>query len=263
MAQISTGPFNLEYFEAGKGNRVIILVHGASSSARIWHTVQEHLAKDGIRSIALSLLGAGGSERSQNEEDYHPESYAAQLAGAVDAFGVSTFTLIGHSLGTIVAAYYVRDHADRVESLVQMSGPPVIGEVPQQPQPGERPRIRYPDAPDHARWEQQHLGLPSDVREALRNDINSNPTQRMPGQRPPWKGIDEVAKTMTVPTLVICGDADDVVHPQFPVQYYLSLPHEVRHLHVFHGVGHYPNAQVPDRLAGVLSRFVGEKVTTS
>lgn len=263
MAQINTGRFNLEYFEAGNGNRVIVLVHGASSSARIWHAVQQQLAKEGIRSIAVSLLGAGGSERSKNEEDYHPKSYAEQLGGAVDALGLSTFALMGHSLGTIVAAYYIRDHAGRIERLVQMSGPPVFGEVPKQPQGGERPRVRNPDGPEDARWERQHLGLPKDVREALRNDINSNPTQRRSGQMPPWKGIDEVARTMNVPTLVICGDADDVVHPQYPIQYYLSLPYEVRHLHVFHGVGHYPNAQIPDRLAGVLSRFVGEQVATS
>ena len=65
-----------------------------------------------------------------------------------------------------------------------------------------------------------------------------------------------------MPTLVIGGDADDVVHPQYPLQYYLSLPNEVRHLHVFHGVGHYPNGQVPARLAGVFSRFLSDAVGT-
>lgn len=259
MAQINTGRFNLEYFEAGDGDRVMMLVHGASSSARIWHTVQRELAEDGIRSFAISLLGAGGSERSENEEDYHPESYAEQLAGAVDGLGLSRFSLMGHSLGTIVAAYYVRDHADRVEHLVQMSGPPIISAVPKQQNRGERLRVRNPDSAElRARWEGLHIGLPNDVREALRNDIENNPPKRRSGQMPPWNGIDDVAKTLKAPTLVVCGDADEVVHPQYPVQYYLALPLEVRHLHVFHGVGHYPNAQIPDRLARVLSLFVRE-----
>jgi pimeloyl-ACP methyl ester carboxylesterase len=257
MPQVQAGKFSLEYFDAGEGDRTLVLVHGATSSGRIWHSVQGELAKQGIRSLALSLLGAGGSERSEREEDYHPESYAKQLVDAVDALGLKTFTLVGHSLGTIVASYYARDHAARLEALIQMAGPPIISELPRAG--SAKIRVRNPEGTDvQARWEGQHLGLPKDVREALRRDIDSNPPQRSKGQRPPWKGIDDVAENLSVPTLVIGGDADDIVHPQYPLQYYLSLPEETRHLHVFHGVGHYLNAQAPERLASVFSRFVNE-----
>ncbi len=261
MPQVQAGPFSLEYFDAGEGDRTMILVHGATSSGRIWHSVQGELAKQGIRSIALSLLGAGGSERSEREADYHPEPYAKQLAGAVDALGLETFTLVGHSLGTIVASYYARDHADRLEALIQMAGPPVISELPR---PGSaKIRVCNPEGPDvQARWEGQHLGLPKDVREALRRDIDNNPPERSKGQRPPWKGIDDVAANLNVPTLVIGGDADDIVHPQYPLQYYLSLKEDIRHLQVFHGVGHYLNAQAPGPLASVFSQFAKEQAAT-
>lgn len=223
MSQVQAGEFSLEYFDVGQSDRVMMLVHGASSSGRIWHSVQAELAKHGIRSVALSLLGAGASDRSEREEDYHPESYAKQLADTVDALGLGTFTLVGHSLGTLVAAYYVRDYADRLEALVQMAGPPVISELPK---PGSaKIRVRDPESTDvQARWEGQHQGLPKDVREALRRDIDSNPPERRRGQRPPWKGIDDLTANLSVPTLVIGGDADDIVHLQYPLQYYLSLP---------------------------------------
>ena len=260
MSKVQAGPFSLEYFDAGEGDRTLVLVHGATSSGRIWHSVQAELAKQGVRSIALSLLGAGGSDRSGQEADYHPESYAKQLADAVDALALSKFMLVGHSLGTIVASYYVRDHADRLEGLVQMAGPPVISELPK-PGSGAKIRVRNPNSPElQARWEEQHLGLPMEVREALRRDIDSNPTERPRGQRPPWKGIDDVAKSLRVPTLVIGGDADDIVHPQYPLQYYLSLLEDIRHLHVFHGVGHFLNGQIPERLASVYLRFLNEVV---
>ncbi len=261
MSNVQAGPFSLEHFDAGEGDRVMVLVHGATSSGRIWHSVQSELAKQGVRSVALSLLGAGGSDRSEHEEDYHPESYAKQLADAVDALELAKFTLVGHSLGTIVAAYYARDHADRLAGLVQMAGPPIISELPK---PGSaKIRVRNPNSPEvQARWEEQHLGLPQDVREALRRDIDNNPPERPRGQRPPWKGIDDVAEKLRMPTLVIGGDADDIVHPQYPLQYYLSLPEEIRHLHVFHGVGHYLNAQAPERLAGVFVRFLRDVVSS-
>ena len=262
MNKVQAGPFSLEYFDAGEGDRTVVLVHGATSSGRIWHSVQRELANQGVRSIALSLLGAGGSDRSECEEDYHPESYARQLADLVDALDLSKFTLVGHSLGTIVASYYARDHVERLEGLVQMAGPPIISEVPK-PGSGAKIRVRDPNSADvQARWEEQHLGLPTAVREALRRDIDNNPPERARGQRPPWQGIDDTAEKLRVPTLVIGGDADDIVHPQYPVQYYLSLQEEIRHLHVFHGVGHYPNAQIPERLAGVFVRFLKDAVSS-
>ncbi|MCI0890771.1 MAG: alpha/beta hydrolase [Chloroflexi bacterium] len=260
MSKVQAGPFSLEYFDAGEGDRVMMLLHGATSSGRIWHSVQSELAKQGVRSIALSLLGAGGSDRSEHEADYHPESYAKQLADAVDALELSQFTLVGHSLGTIVAAYYARDHAERLEALVQMAGPPIISELPKSGS-AAKIRVRDPNSPEvQARWEEQHLGLPTEVRERLRRDIDSNPPERPKGQRPPWKGIDDVAEKLTVPTLVIGGDADDIVHPQYPLQYYLTLPEEIRHLQVFHGVGHFLNGQIPDRLASVFVRFLTDHV---
>ena len=39
---------------------------------------------------------------------------------------------------------------------------------------------------------------------------------------------------------------------------YLALPEANRHLHVFHGIGHSPNVEVPKRLAGLLARFAVE-----
>ena len=55
---------------------------------------------------------------------------------------------------------------------------------------------------------------------------------------------------------LILWDADDVVDPAEPLDYFLQLNESIRHLHVFSGVGHYPNAQVPERLVGVFKRFI-------
>lgn len=262
MTDIQAGPVRLEYFDVGAGERVVVLVHGASSSGRIWHTVQQELATAGMRSIAISLRGAGGSERSDREEDYQPSSYAADLARAVEALGLPPFVLFGHSLGTIVTAYYVRDHKDRVRTLIQMAGPPIITEAPAAPpQAAARgARLTGSRQPASERWREQHQGLPDDVREALRRDIENNPAARMRGQRPPWTGIDDVAANLEIPTLVVCGDADDVIQPRFPLAYYLALPEAVRHLHVFHGLGHFPNAQAPKELTNVIVSFIRERV---
>ena len=128
----------------------------------------------------------------------------------------------------------------------------------------QRARAGYGQSQDPEvleRWRSQHVGLPDDVRDQLRRDIDNNPPERARGQRAPWPGLEAVAPNLDLPTMVVLGDADDVVAPAEPLAYYLSLPVEVRHLHVFHGVGHYPPAHVPARLAGVMQRFIEEHVT--
>ena len=260
---VQAGDVQLEYFEAGSGDRVAVLIHGAGSSARIWHTMQQELAGGGIRSLAIGMRGAGGSDRTQRDEDYHPSNYATDLAAAVGELDLPPFVLVGHSLGTLVAAYFVRDHPDPVVALVQIAGPDPNRQPAHTTAMPERARAGYGPSQDPAvleRWRSQHVGLPDDVRDQLRRDIDNNPPERMRGQRSPWPGLEGVAPNLDIPTMVVLGDADDVVPPAQPLAYYLTLPPGVRHLQVFHGVGHYPPAHVPARLAGVMRRFVDESV---
>jgi pimeloyl-ACP methyl ester carboxylesterase len=217
--------------------------------------VQQHLAEAGIHSFAISTLGAGASSHPEDPARYAPSSYARDLAAAVDTLGLGRFMLVGHSLGTLVSRYYMRDHADRVSALALMAGPD-----PARPAPGPEElarraaRATSSETPPDA-WIAQHQGLSADTRAALWRDIRANPPGRTAGQASPWPGLEGEAAKIAADTLVILGDADDVVAPDVAVRGYLELAPERRYLHVFHGVGHYPNAQVPRPLAGVLSRF--------
>jgi pimeloyl-ACP methyl ester carboxylesterase len=259
---VQAGDVRLEYFEAGPGDgTVLVLQHGAGSSARIWDTVQRLLADDGIHSYALGTRGAGGSDHTPNEEDYAPSNYAVDLMAAVDALGIGRFTLVGHSLGTITASYIARDHRARLQALVQVAGPAPARAGARQaaPSTGRRASGGYRAASDGdelEHWRSQHQGLSEETRDQLRRDIDNNPEERRRGQGAPWPGAAEVGATLDLPTLVMLGDADDVVPPEEPLRYYLGLPEAVRHLHVLHGVGHYPNAQAPEQVARMLRRFV-------
>jgi len=263
---VAAGDVRLETFTAGPADaRPVVLVHGAGSSARIWHTVQIELAEERIRTIAIGMRGAGGSDHTPNNEDYHPSNYARDLIAALDALNVQQFVLVGHSLGTLVASYVARDHRDRLDALVQVAGPAPDreGRRPSQPSAGGRTGGGYRASTDEdelEHWRSQHLGLPDDVRDQLRRDIDNNSEQRRVGQGAPWPGAAEVGPALDIPTLVLLGDADDVVSPEGPLQYYLGLPEAVRHLQVLHGVGHYPNAQTPRAVARTLRRFLRDEV---
>jgi pimeloyl-ACP methyl ester carboxylesterase len=249
----------LEYFHKGpESSTPFILVHGAGSSARIWDSVQTDLSSSGHESYAISLRGAGGSDHTSDSSDYHPSNYALDVLAVLADLDINRCVLVGHSLGTIVASYILREAPEVVDKLIQIAGP-VVEKSATQSSMNKRTHAGYGEAlsPEaFAHWESQHLGLSSEVRQQLRSDIDNNPSERILGQARPWSDITGVPMGLRVSALVVLGDADDVVPPEEPLSYFLQLPAALRHLHVFSGVGHYPNAQVPDRLASVMRRFV-------
>lgn len=271
MTFVRAGDVQLEYFESGSGEPTMVLVHGASSSARIWHSVQQELAAAGIRSYAMSMRGAGGSDHTPSVDDYNPDVYAADLAAALEALDLRSFVLMGHSLGVSTAVSFMQHRTSEfdVRGLVLMAGGSLEpraalsreerAELEQSARsPSESEGVR------RARWEPMHGGLPADVREQLWRDIQNNPPERTVGQRlKPRPDRRDFLGSLPLPTLVLTGDADATVAPEATLRGYLALSEEHRHLHVFLGVSHFPNAQIPDRLAGVLTRFVRAEVPTS
>lgn len=261
MPMVQAGPVELEYFECGAdgGAEPFVLVHGYRSSARIWDGVQRTLADAGIRSVAISMRGAGASAVTPNDEDYSAFAFSHDLAAAVDALGLERFVLVGHSMGASVVTNYVRDHAHRVSALVLLAGGALAGAAAMTPEQGAAWQARidgYPGNIDRAYWDAEHVALDADLRAALWEDWQRVPKQRLRGMRTSPQDLQSVIRAMTVPTLVVFGDADHTVPPESSVRCYLELPPEVRHLHVFHGVDHSPNAVIPDRLVGVMRRFV-------
>ena len=262
---VQAGAHRLEYFEAGQGrDPTLLLIHGAGSSARIWDSVQLLLADSGIHTIALSTLGAGGSDRTENDEDYHPSAYARMLIAALAERGIERVVTVGHSLGNATASYVIKELGERVRGHVNLAGvnPRNPGRQSGAAIPA-RARAGYGAAlSDEAleRWREQHLGLSEATRTQLRADIDRNPDARRRGQAAPYPGIEELAPQLEIPVLVVFGDADDVLPPPIPLAYYAELPSALRSLHVFYGVGHYPNAQVPDRLVGTLRRWIADRV---
>ena len=59
-----------------------------------------------------------------------------------------------------------------------------------------------------------------------------------------------------VPCMVVGGDMDTTVGVDQILAEYLALPENTRSLHMFHGIGHSPNVDVPSEMAALLDRFI-------
>lgn len=123
--------------EAGSGP-AIVLLHGISSGAASW---VEQLAglQTRARVLAWNAPGYGGSTALATPTPYASD-YARVLGEWLDAVAVETATVVGHSLGALMAAAFASAHPQRVRRLVLLS--PARGYA--NADPAERER-RYAD----------------------------------------------------------------------------------------------------------------------
>jgi pimeloyl-ACP methyl ester carboxylesterase len=69
-----------------------------------------------LRVIVPSLRGHGDSDRPAS--GYGMADYAGDIVALMDALGIESARIVGHSMGSLVAQRLAIDHPDRVESLV-------------------------------------------------------------------------------------------------------------------------------------------------
>ena len=263
---VQAGPVRLQYFEEGDGPETIVLVHGYASSAALWRYTIEHLSReqqDGtprFRIIAFNNRGAGDSGRADTEDGYTVQSFAEDLYNAVSELGLSDFILVGHSMGGATVTQFSMAHKDMLRALVLLNSTPLNGRVLADNWE-EQLRVSFAEGG----LTQGDLGFQAphitpDFVEEVRSIILRNPIERAIGGRRSMGvlRLRERLGEITVPTMVVGGDCDTTVGVDNIVAEYLALPPANRHLHVFHGIGHFPNVEVPGRLAGLLTRFAGE-----
>jgi pimeloyl-ACP methyl ester carboxylesterase len=105
------------YSTAGSGLPVVLL-HGWALGQHTYREVVERIAAEGVRVIAPSLPGFGGTG-DLPDASFSLSGYAAWVADLLDALDVDEpAVVVGHSFGGGVATRFAHDHPDRTRSLV-------------------------------------------------------------------------------------------------------------------------------------------------
>jgi len=94
----------------------LVCLHGIGSRADSFRPMLDSLPAD-RNVIAWNAPGYGGSDPLPMDWPVEAD-YAAALARFLDALGLEQVDLLGHSLGTLIAARFVADHPERVGRLV-------------------------------------------------------------------------------------------------------------------------------------------------
>jgi pimeloyl-ACP methyl ester carboxylesterase len=117
---VVAGGHVIAYQQAGpEDGPVVILLHGLASDADTWDRSIELLGAHGLHVLAVDLLGHGESDKPGTQ--YLLADFVESLAEFMDALGIATATLCGHSFGGAIAMFFGTRHAERVERVVLVS----------------------------------------------------------------------------------------------------------------------------------------------
>src|SRR5215207_1959130 len=221
---MSSGPA-LAHDDRGSG-RAIVLIHGHPFNRGMWAPQLDSLAGD-FRVVAPDLPGYGASP--QRGARITMRELADAVLELVDELGIARATVVGLSMGGLVAMELALARPDRVDGLVLAA------------------TTAAPVTPEEA---QERRGLAADIEE---NGVLGAAAAALRGraERPDYSRL---LSDLRVPSLVVAGDADSYAPAPVTDQLVASLPApEVVRLP---GVGHLPNLEAPERFDAALRAFV-------
>ncbi len=256
--QVTVRGLAIAYDRAGQGPPLVLL-HGIGAHASAWRTQLDGLA-DAFDVLAWDAPGYGRS--SDPPGDWPMGEYADVLAGFLDSLDIPKAHLLGQSWGGVLAQEFYGRYADRVASLI-LSDTTLGGDVTRED--GEtrlQARLHALETmtpADYARARAPQLLAPDPPAELLR-EVEAMMAQLHPaGFRSAAIALAHadtrvVLPRIRVPTLVLCGELDQVTSPAVGTRLIGEIP-DARNV-IFPGVGHLNNMEQPDRYNATVRAFL-------
>jgi len=118
--RVRAGEVNLEVLEADGGGQPLLLVHGFCGAKEDFAEAVPLLSERGWHAVVPDLRGHGESDAPPGTDAYGLATFASDVAALADALGWPRFSLLGHSMGGMVAQLVALAHPQRLDSLVLM-----------------------------------------------------------------------------------------------------------------------------------------------
>jgi pimeloyl-ACP methyl ester carboxylesterase len=259
---LDAGIVHYEVFGRGKP---ILLLHGWLGSWRYWMPTMESLS-DTFRTYALDFWGFGDTD--QPGDRYSIDDYVRQLSDFLDGLGISSISLVGHSLGGVVALRAALDFPQRVDKLVLVDTPIHGDSLAASVKLARNPFSRLVAGPrtmvglwmrslkkSSADWAQMYDEIVEDTTRLDENAVQESVEHMLTLDLRP-----DLQKLYTH-TLVIHGEKDEFVSPD---QTHLFNGETVATAQVviLQGCRHFPFLDEPSKFNRLLKEFLGSEIGT-
>jgi len=220
---VTTDGVSLAYEVTGvSGAPPMVLLHALGQRRTSWRPVTARFA-DSFRVFAFDLRGHGDSD--------WPGTYSFRLMRddvleVLDQLGLRKVTLVGHSMGGVVAYLAAMRRPDQIERLIVEDTP--------LPFPRDRPLPERPANPVDFDWEV----VPAIVRQVNQGDAEA------------WDGLRDI----TAPTLLIGGGTESHI-PQDKLQQVASRVPRCELVTI--PAGHHVHATCGSQFADVVLDWLG------
>ncbi|WP_238366708.1 alpha/beta fold hydrolase [Mesobacterium pallidum] len=236
--------------------RVLVCLHGIGSNAGSFRPMLDHLPA-GWDVIAWNAPGYGGSEALTAEWPTEAD-YAAALGRFLDVLGLGAVTLLGHSLGTLMAARFAADAPERVDTLILAASACGHGKVPGDLSEAAAARIAAIDLKGARAVAEDRgprlLADPEGRPEAKARVVDAMAQVTMPGYGQAVKMlasgrlVDSLSR-VTAPAMVIWGTGDIITPRAQSEAAAAALGTEI---HEIPGSGHACHVETPAEFAAAL-----------
>ena len=265
---------NVHIEDSGGDGRPIVLIHGWPLSGASWKNQISDLRDAGYRAITYDRRGFGMSDKPNTGYDY--DTLADDLSGLINELGLMDITLVGFSMGGGEVARYISKYGeDALHSVVFASSvTPMMFQSPDNPDgPLYKERadklttdLTKDDDAFYDQFTKEFFSANGDgktmkVSEEHRQEAITLCKQA--DKAAALKALQSFAMTdfredlpkVTVPTLVIHGDADGVVpYEGTGKRTHAAIPHS--ELHVIAGGPHGINVSHVDEFNTALLTFL-------
>lgn len=262
-------------------DHTVVLIHGFLDLAWTWEAVAQSALAQHFHLIAPDLRGHGDSDRVGPGGYYHFMDYLADLEDVIAQLGRSRISIVGHSMGGSVAAYYTGVYPSRVSKLALLEGlgPPdsdwsawpdrlsawIAAWKRQRERGGSKRYLSIGEAAARLRATDPKLSVPMSQRLAevstVRTDdgrliFKHDPLHLTPapylfmvdGARSLWQRI-------TCPTLLVDGKDTEFRYSPEEAQRRQSVFPNARHVEL-PDAGHMMQRHQPEQLAAILDEFL-------
>jgi pimeloyl-ACP methyl ester carboxylesterase len=239
---------------AGSAGPALIFVHGVGSTAAIWDA-QLQAFSSGFRCAAIELRG-NGALADPSPALISREGFATDVLAVADLRGFDRFTIVGCSLGGVVAFELWSRVPGRIEAMA------IVGSF-----------ARYPDGDAYAASIAQGVREAGDMRTFAKARVGrmNLPPQRvdetieqmacksvpcyLAATQATWTGdYRDILASIDVPVTVLCGENDTIAKPALSREIAEGIPGT--RFALVEGAGHVANADAPERFNALLRDFL-------
>ncbi len=251
------GDVPVEYDERGAG-RTFLLLHGGAGPQSVTGFADGLAEAHPARVITPTHPGFGGTPRPDDLRT--PADLAKLYVGLLDALDLTDVTVIGNSLGGWIAAEMALLGSATVGSIILVDAVGI--EVPEHP-PVDFFSLALPDIAQYSYHNPDAFRIdPSTMSPQMQAVMAGNRATLAVygGSDMLDAGLAPRLSAVTVPTLVLWGESDRIVIPDYGRAFAAAIPGA--RFQLLPETGHVPQIETPAQLATAIWEFAAAPATS-